>query len=473
MKALPGKALRRSSRARKKGSPAAEWLREAIKSTPPAIEPRHEVSPSVKPFLVYQGRFKLHQGGRVVGLRGKIALHWSPGPELRFEGAASVRNKDLDLNAAELRTTAHGIRGRVLVLRMRHVDSSRVRYTGIFNRLALLGQRRDARAIEFQLVNFPEYIGRPVRFGPENKPLFTSSRLTLRTHGWRVDLDQVPKCSDRLTEVRARGGCITTHAGVIRRTSERPITFDQAEQFIACLHFYLSFMAGQWTGPILSAGLGSRSRRPLWETMGSWKVTPGRKPRSWFPDYSPLGVENLLGSFRHLWLDPLWSRALRTLVSWYVQANAESGSTEAAIVAAFVPLELLAWLIVVEHGGHMSARKFNALNTAERLEQLLRYSGVPLAISKDFGNLRASALAKKEGSGPRTLTAIRNALVHPRRQKRVLLAKVDPITLFEIKELALSYVELSLLRTLGYSGMYARRVFAGWRGDHLEKVPWA
>ena len=361
-----------------------------------------------------------------------------------------------------------------MVLRQRCSSSTGVSYEGICTPHAILGQRRTVKAVQFQLVNFPQYLGRPVRFGSEDRPGVEPARLSLRAHGWRVDLDQDPKCSDQLSDVNARGGYATTHGGVIRRTGDRPITFGEAEQFIDCLHFYFGFLAGRWTGPILSTGIGRTG--PLWERLGSWKLTAGRELGTWFPGLSPPStreVEPLLGAFRHLWLDPLWARALRMLVYWYVQANAESGSTEAAIVAAFIPLELIAWLVIVEHGRHMSATKFKNLNTATRLEKLLCHCRIPLPVPRDFAHLYRSALVKQKGNGPRSLTAIRHALVHPKRGKRSFLSRVDPMIFFELKELALSYVELSLLSVLGYSGMYSRRVFAGRKGDHLQKVPWA
>ncbi len=157
----------------------------------------------------------------------------------------------------------------------------------------------------------------------------------------------------------------------------------------------------------------------------------------------------------------------------YVHANSESGTTEDAIVASFIPLELLAWLVVVENGRHISGNGFKKLDTAQRLEHLLQHSNIPLTIPKHFAVLKSTPLAGRERNGPRCLTTVRNALVHPRRHKRRLLARVDKLTLFELRELSLSYVEQAFLRALGYKGRYARRVYSGWDGDQFERVPWA
>jgi len=442
-----------------------------INSLPAAIEARWLVEPGAVPTTIHQGTFTLVQSSRRVRLRGKIALHWSPEPEVRFEGFPVSGQPTLNLQEAQLRTTAHGFRGEAMVLGQHASSEGSPLYTGVCPR-AVLGQRRAAKFVQFQLVNFPWYRGRPIRFGPIGRASGVAGRLSFRAHGWRVDLDQTPNCSQRLKDVRARGGYATTHAGLIRRTNGREIPFSQAEDFLCCLHFFYAFLSGHWSGPILTAGIGKTGQ--LWERMGSWMLTASAKPRSWFPETSPLPVEPLLGAFRHLWLDQLWGRALRMTIHWYVHANAEATVTENAIVAAFIPLELIAWLVVVEHGGHMSARRFKSLSTAGRLEELLRHSGIPLSVTKDLSPwLRRSALARREGNGPCSLTAVRNALVHPRKQKRVLLSRLNPIVIYELKELALSYIELSLLRALNYTGPYSRRAHEGWKGDCLQKVPWA
>ncbi len=460
-----------SSRRSKPKPPVDEaHLHAMIDALPTAVEAKRSVKPGAI-HSIHQGNFTLKQGSQRVRLHGDIALHWSPKPEIRFEGSPASGQPTLSFREAQLRTTTHGFRGQAMVSGKHLSNTGTPLYTGICPR-AFLGQRRTAKSVQFQLVNFPKYVGRSIRFGPVGCTTGVAGRLSFRAHGWRVDLDQDPSCSQRLKDVQARGGYATTHVGLIRRTSGREIPFSQAEDILRCLHFFYAFLSGHWSGPILSVGLGKK--RQLWQRMGSWMLTAGDQPRSWFPESSPLSVEPLLGAFRHLWLDNLWGRALRMIIHWYVHANAEASVTENAIVAAFIPLELMSWLVVVEDGGHMSATRFGELSTAERIEELLRNSGIPQAITKDLSPwLHNSALARRKGNGPCSLTAVRNALVHPRRQKRLLLSRLSPIVLYELKELALSYIELSLLRALNYTGpYYSRRVHEGWKSDHLQSVPW-
>lgn len=166
-----------------------------VQSLPAGLEPKRSVTPGEPPFPIHHGAFTLQQGHRRVRLRGRVCLHWLPGPQLRFEGTTLQDEPDLKLDSAELRTTANGLRARALVLGQHPLSRDGIRYEGICAPQAILGQRRTCKAVRFQLANFPHYVGRPVRFGPEDTPTCEAARLSLRAHGWRVDLDQDCKCT--------------------------------------------------------------------------------------------------------------------------------------------------------------------------------------------------------------------------------------------------------------------------------------
>ena len=452
-------------------SAAHEELLRTLMAHPEAQQASYHVTPPGDPLIVFRGAFKVYQGTRSASLRGKIELAWLPEPELRFEGEASRRGEFLDLDhPGELRTGSHGIRGPVLVVGERDSNTEATRYSGIFNPTGLVGQRRSARSVRFQLVNFPPYIARSVRHETNGAITIDRGRLTFRSYGLRIEVDQVHQVRRLMNELRRTGGFATTHVGTIRSVSGGRLTYDHSQDIVECLRFFTAFLAGRWVGPVLTEGDGKEAI--LWRNLGAWKLTPGDGPRSWFPDAAATDAETLFGQFRRLWQDTVWCRALRMIVYWYVQANAESGSVEAAIVAACIPLELIAWVVVVERARVMSASTFGRMPASERLRVLLEQSGIPTAVPRELGVLRRSALARRARSGPRIIADVRNALVHPTRHKRKMLSCLKPVTRLQVKELALTYLELTLLSALGYQGRYCIRAFSEWKGDHIKEVPW-
>ena len=105
---------------------------EVLRTLPVGVKERQRVKPPNSPITIHSGVFSIFQAGRRARLRGKVALHWIPRPEVRFGGHAGSRQPTLDLNSGELRTTAHGIRGRVFVLAQQFKSPGRTHYSGVF-----------------------------------------------------------------------------------------------------------------------------------------------------------------------------------------------------------------------------------------------------------------------------------------------------------------------------------------------------
>jgi hypothetical protein len=327
------------------------------------------------------------------------------------------------------------------------------------------------REVRFQLLNFPHYLGDSVRYEREDGYTLSRSRIRFACPDWVVTLDELADCVERRRRARAQGGVVTTHVGRIARPSSEPFEFDEVSDLLNALHLFFGFLGGRWVGPVLATGWGLK--RPAWKQFGNWRISTNHLARSWLPHQRGAEVGGLLEQFLKLYARRLWRRPIRTLVNWYVHANAEAQTTEAALTATAIPLELLAWLVVVEDGNHMSGTGFKRLSFAKRISELLRRHGIPIQVPGDLRALSGSPLLAKGKSGPDCFNAVRNALVHPRKAKRDLLANIDRPVLFELKELGLGYVELAFLGALGYRGHYARRIFEGWKGDDLAQVPWA
>ena len=85
-----------------------------IRTLPEALQQRYTVKPPGPRVVVYSGTFTIRQGKHRASLRGRIVLHWKPGPEVRFSGIAGLREPQLELKSGDLRTDSSGIRGDVV-----------------------------------------------------------------------------------------------------------------------------------------------------------------------------------------------------------------------------------------------------------------------------------------------------------------------------------------------------------------------
>jgi hypothetical protein len=70
--------------------------------------------------------------------------------------------------------------------------------------------------------------------------------------------------------------------------------------------------------------------------------------------------------------------------------------------------------------------------------------------------------------GPRAISYLRNAIVHPTKKKRAKIDKASGEVEFAINRIGINYISLALLRIIGYNGCYLDHV--SWEE---KQVPWA
>ena len=136
-------------------------------------------------------------------------------------------------------------------------------------------------------------------------------------------------------------------------------------------------------------------------------------------------------------------------------------------------LELLGWA-ALQRNGWIATDALSKLPASAVLRLVLHWAGIPDAIPNHLKALqsRSSRVGQPDWAGPEVLFNIRNALVHP--PKRLDNPEwPDPTELVEAWQLATWYLELLVLRILGYDGQYRSSLYLDrWIND-LEHVPWA
>src|SRR5204862_215861 len=119
---------------------------------------------------------------------------------------------------------------------------------------------------------------------------------------------------------------------------------------------------------------------------------------------------------------------------------------------------LLSWVRFVEELGLFTAEQFDKIEAraSGRLRELLMWLKVDPAIPDALPALQKEARRQGWRDGPHAVDAMRNALVHP--SKRMRIDNADLRARIELQNLALWYVELTLLGVIGYEGAYLNRL---------------
>jgi hypothetical protein len=431
-------------------------------SPPLRLKPYLPLLAPNEPVLIAKGPFRLVGDSDGV-IRSDLVFRWIPAIEAEFagiyEGTSSFSRDEWTL----IGDGDEPFKAQAFVTNQQpRSDGTYVR--GVVKPFEI--GTESCEVLRFALANFPDYYGDPVRDHHDDMG-WHAARLECRADVGTVRIDAVRTETGAMRST----GYVFSHYGEWVPASGR-LTPTQAKDVLLMLHFWFGFLRGTWAGPLFPQGLVAD--RIVWRQIAPWKLREDQKVASWLPEHSRLNGDSAFNRFTTLWKESAWREPLINAISWLVEANSRPIVREVSIVLGQVALELLSWVWVVEQCRTHSRRDFRALSAAGRIRVLLQHVGVPGAVPDYFTDLPALCRGDDAFDGPGVIVEIRNALVHASEHKRASLRTVSSVQLYECSQLALQYVELTLLSILGYRGHYSRRGWRhGWKGQDEATVPWA
>jgi hypothetical protein len=399
--------------------------------------------------LLYEGPLTAQQATTGCETEGRVVFGWHGGVRFEFEAPAATA---FELGDVELRISSISLQGRGSISRLNARLGGGRATQEVMGMLqpTTVGGRGDVAQIDFQVVNFPPFVGRPVTSGARS----SASRLTLHNETWTVVLDVVPGASDRFKRLQLHGGYGVTLAGRLTPTSGTAFSPNQGENVLHALRVLLSFAAGDWAPPLLPIGIDASGDR-VWARWGHPISRPWQGRFHWLSNLHPEVLQEVFRHFMSLWDDDDWRVALGHLVDFYVEANGHT-LLEPRLVLAQAGLELLAWLTTSSQNGAAS----------DRIRAMLSKAGVPTGIPDALPTLAAFA---GDRDGPWVITDMRNGVVHPPRREGVFEAPREARS--EAWSLAMWYLELGILSLLRFQGGYLNRLSARAEWD-VDRPPW-
>lgn len=309
----------------------------------------------------------------------------------------------------------------------------------------------------FHIFNFPDF-----------KAL--GEGLVLTTDGWNVTIAETPHTKELCKSLERQGGYVITHVGRIER-EDGSFSRHQLEDFLRCLHYFLSFCLGRWSGVDLPVAFDTRGNRAFEQwglglaASGAWNVS-----LSWFSHHFPEMLVDVFPGFYALWKVSTWKATLRDALYWYLGANDRGVGigVDTGIILAQTALECLAWTHCVKSARLASEKDFESrgLSASKRLRLLASSLGIPLEMPHG-----ATALLKlppeRRSDIAEATTWIRNGLIHPSTERQPPEGAYSEAWL-----LSMWLLDLVLLRLCDYQGKYANRFDAQFVGE-VVPVPWA
>lgn len=330
------------------------------------------------------------------------------------------------------------------------------------------GADTDVNKLYFYIPNFWKFDGEVVN---SSAGAAARGRCVLESSEWRVTLD--PLLNEKPHEFlnTAHGNAIT-HIGMAERVDGSSIRQAQARKFQEELFWYLSFCRGRWTGTVLLTGQ-SESGRSEWISLHSTKISSWAHVDSWCRYRADRTIRDAYKGCSELLNSESLREAVLLGIHWYVEANMCAGGIEGSLVLAQATLEMLAWHWIVQENGFCSDNGFKPLPAEDKIRWLLSDCGIPTAIPTTLERLTERAKELNWASGPTAITQIRNGLAHGSPKQLTSEFSRPHDSRREAWSLALWYVELVLLKLMGFRNEYYNRIDPpkqSW--DRGDVVPW-
>ena len=399
----------------------------------------------------------------------KIHCHF-PSPEMPFVGIAF--NGD---GNAELHFPNRGIKAECLLTKIGMVDehSRPSMMTAEFQaknsiKIYCGVEQEKISSVVFHLSNFSDFYGSSARIYNDGNTSNNIFFFVLDGGDWQIEISHHIDSKKAIDTLKEEGGYAITHVGCLKKPNGTRFSGKEAEECLHMLRFFLSFARGAWVSPILSVGFDEFGSR-VWEQWNSPFGEPwGRGLSSWFDNnHSEQLIESFPG-FARRWQDEKWKRAIRESISWYVNANSSPIFLDARIILTQTAIERLSYEYAVESEPLGASKRFKKMCAADKFRSLFLFAGLPINVPDHLINFKKEEKEFDWKDAPDALTKVRNSIVHPDHICRGQFSSI----LSDTWRLGLWYLELTILRLLGYSGTYRNRlVRGGWSGT-VETVPW-
>lgn len=252
-----------------------------------------------------------------------------------------------------------------------------------------------------------------------------------------------------------------------------PVYASAVDELCRRLYLLLSFVSSGEVGVASVCGLGDDGTI-VWTSSVSPRLQTQRGTASWCTDYlAAAAIPVLADGFARLAEDRSLEAIVDRAINHLLAVDSHGVVLDLRVPIACSGLEVLSWA-VLRRNGWVSQDTFRQMAAAGAVRLLAAWADIDAELPDSLPALlaRRGRLGQRDFGGPEVLFNVRNAVVHPPKS-------IDdpewPSTdeLFECWQLSTWYLQLALLRLLGYDGAYWSRLRLGRSVMDVEPVPWA
>lgn len=442
-------------------------LLEIFKDTPDAITPSIVMSEPNQQIEIFEGMFKLSNGKHTVEIEGKIWFDWFPSINSKFRGKPISNAKYLyeffDADHLDLWVND-------LLFGKAYISNTGQEVFGEMHGLSVLGDKSiPVSKITFEVPNLRSFLGIPVKRISEDGGVSSSKdRLILENPDYKITIDGCQDHRKSQKVLEDRGGYYLLHSGeIVKKTGH--IAFEEIKGLQRCLAVFLGFLNGRRCSPMFFSGRYEGER--IWTDYSGYTCDPHKYVHSWpSKGHVGKGLNTAWVEFSKLWDNQNDRDFLNSAVHWYVEANSNSGYLEGSIIMTQTALELIYNWLIIERKKLLIGKDGENISASNKIRLLLSQFSTDTSLSASNKNIKKFLDSHQDIHDEIDLfVQIRNAIIHSQEDKRKKLSNIPHLVQYEVQQLGLWYIEVSLLNILKYKGKYKPRLSGKlWSGDDEE-----
>lgn len=445
---------------------------------PCAIRPIYSATKHNETIVLYDGVLEVQTIKGVSARQGKLTFAWQPRVTIHIEAKLEFNHSLMSWDEFRASFRLPNV-GQFTNIDVETAGTETGGSEGSYGYIlgSSVGLLRGAppaiQKVIFSVPNFTSFAGSTIWYDNEESPVSNSGRATIQHPDWRIVLDTMYGYNYfRERELQRSSAHAITHVGEITRPDYSSFTPAEVIQLIQRLSYWLSFIRGNWTAPILSRGFSSDGSL-VWDDWRSHRVEATLPINSWADPNQLECYELSFAGFCQRYEEVGWNEPIELAVTWYVECCRQKSGVEAAIILSQNGLELLGWSYLVDEMKCWPPKSFENFTGPRKIRELLQHCDIPIKIPAQLVNLTVFARQKRWADGPMCLVYIRNTLIHSRNKNYEFSANIPDQVKQEIWTLGLWYLELVLLRIFKYTGKYSNRLNQpSRRQPSCEQVPW-
>ena len=340
-----------------------------------------------------------------------------------------------------------------------------------------IGTDHDLQYVTFHIPNYPDLYGGQSYHDKIDTQTVRWSEVVLEAEGFRIALQPIRDYLGLSQVARSSENIAITGVGQISRIDGKPFKKEKIKPLLNGIRIFLSFSFTNWTAPILVVGSNEVTPKSC-EIWQNHSVDADSYLNGWLSSNRGHYLSTAFPGFMKLWANENWREPLELAVHWLIETSRRSGGIEAAIAVGQIPLEMLSCLVFVDDGKILESGEFGKLNAANQIQLLLAHCGIPSEPPSQLKSLSKLSKHLKPTTGPKLITNVRNAIIHPNESNRLAMSKwknqfsIELEKLYwETNQLLKWYITLILLNRMGYSGQYVNRLIP-FPIARYEDVPW-